>query len=435
MSGDVRAAAAGRRARSRAITWLAGPAMLLLSPSLSAQGDGTQWVLVDQPGDLENVDAQVERLELFVDAPADLAPIGRIECLRHLRLQVRLVEPGTRQLGTGWAEAGPDALAALKQCAALQSLSVGYFTGFDPACLRVIGSLPALERLELIGGEHLVDRRLVGVLNKLALRRLRLTGVRVAPDALPALCELPLLEELELDVALHLVPDDLACLGRLRHCRRLSLRRLGHVACVALEAQCPLPDDQPGGGEEDLPPRGGGPGVHETRAVLTGAAMRAIATLPELRELDLCGSVVSDDVMSDLPTALTKLDIGGVTGLTADGVAGLTRLAALRQLAFDTPGGGVAGDVLTAAFAGALPLLELTDVYARSGVSPALSAALAKCRTLSRVRLEFGRGHPREYAFVAALPALERVTVRGLAPTELSRLRELVAPAVEVVGE
>ena len=397
-------------------------------------------VVIDNVGVLDQADVATTDLELKIRSPDELAPIARLTRLRRLALSCRSAGPG--RLGVGWLEAGHDALAPLRACRSLRSLSVGYFADFDPACLRVVGELPDLDDLQLTGTRHLLDRRLVDVLGKLGLRRLRLAAVRVSPDAFGALCELPLLRSLVLDMPLHIARSDLTSLARLRGVERLGLRNVGSRLVDSLQRSNLLPGDEAGGQVA-----ANGPGIRqglvggEPEIVLDAAAMRAIATLPRLRELDLTGSYVSDEVMAMLPERLTRLDLTRVIGLTKTAVSSLRRITGLRHLTLDSQPGEFIADLeesdaasLTAAFAELLPQLDLTNLKLRGGVAPELSRALASCRKLRGVQVYSGPKDPLDVAFLAELPDLERVELSGAAGKERTRVQQLVGDEVEVVS-
>jgi len=399
----------------------------LFASALAAQGTSNERPLaVDGKDALAAVDVETRRVKLTIESPDELRPIERLVHLQHLEVRTKASTGRAGSFGSGWREAGADALLPLRSCRALRSLSIGYFQDFDSACLHVLGELPLLDELQLMGAQHVIDRALVSELAKLGLRRLTLTAPRVMPDAFPALCELPLLEQLRLELPLHIDRCDLKSLSRLRNVRRLELRNVGSRLADSMQRTQPLPGDPPRGAVERQQIQRTGLVDGEERVVLGEDAMRALASLPLLQELDLGASVVSDSLMSTLPTKLARLELISVEGLTPTGVASLARLANLRGLAVDA-------GAPSSALAKVLPSLPLTDLDLVTGVDAELCAGLAKCRTLRAVSIRAGKGEGLEFDFLAELPSLTRVELAGLAVTRANYVRHLLGDDVEVV--
>jgi len=437
------------RRRAAATPWLAAAALLLGSAVvvamvlLTADPDPEQadqgpelppLVKVVGAEELARVDAATQNLEVHVASPADLDGLLRLESLRAVA--IRSVEEGSNHLendSEAWTDAGADALAVLARCARLERVSIGYVSGMDPRACLVLQRVPSLRDLELVGVLQLVDRELVASWSKLALRRVRLLGVRMHPDGFAALCELPLLHELELENVLHLPRCDLAALGRLRQLRRLVLRGVGGRFSHSLSKSNPLPGEEP----EPLPEEG--PVVHtgmqmpgEARHVLTPAIMAAVAGLPELVELSLRGSVVDDAVLARLPDGLRRLHLGVAVGLSPAAVRGLARLRQLEELAWssirvDTPSGEPDPDpeALGRAWVELLSGLRLRSVRYHGGVDEALRDALARQRDLQTFEWVAARGVVADLSFLGSLSKLQQlklVNVREFDPTPLARM-------------
>lgn len=383
-------------------------------------------VVAHSKAELAAVDPATQDLQLYLSSPDELAPIARLERLQHLVMRSNASDGRGGSHGEGWREAGADALRPLGECRALRSLSIGYFEGFDPACLRVVGELPQLGALELTGVEHRIDRALVSELAKLGLRKLMLTAPCVIPDAFPVLCELPLLEELRLELPLHLRRCDLSCLSRLRNMRRIELRYVGSRLADTMEQTHPLPGDPSPDEEQQQQVMLTGLRSGEEHVVLDERAMRALASLPLLLEIDLTSSVVTDALMATLPTKLMNLDLRRVSGVTPAGIASLRRLADLQVL-------GVDSDRASGALAEVLPDLSLVELHLGNGVDATLCAGLMKCDELQYVEIWAKKGEGLEFDFLAKLPKLQRVTLAGLAVTRANYVRDLLGDDVDVV--
>lgn len=423
------------RRSSAASPWLAAAALLLGSavvvatlllaaPSAAEEaGQGGELPpLVKAVGadELAQVDPATQHLEVHVASPADLEGLARLKALRAV--VIRSVEEGSNDLlndTAAWSEAGARALLGLTKCARLERVSVGYVSGMDARACDVLQRLPLLRDIELVGVQQLVDRRLVAGWSKLGLRRVRLVGVRLHPEGFAALCELPLLQELELDSTLHLWRCDLAALGRLRQLRRLVLRGVGGRFSHSLSKSHPLPGEEAARLPEEGPVMHTGmqmPG--EARLVLTPAVMAAVAGLPALAELSLRGSVVDDAVMARLPSGLRKLHLGVTIGLTPASVRSLARLEELEDLAWssvgvDQPPGVEEPDpeLLGGAWIDLLSRLQLRRVSYHGGVDEALRDAFARQVGLQGFEWVAARGVAADLSFLESLSKLQELSL------------------------
>jgi hypothetical protein len=119
------------------------------------------------------------------------------------------------------------------------------------------------------------------------------------------------------------------------------------------------------------------------RLLLGGDVMAAIATLPQLRELDLQNSVVDDATMAALPRKLEALDLGEVIDLSAEGVASVTKLPNLWQFGFSD---------------GNTETLRMGDSWDKAKVvlapgHPRWEEVTRRCDAAQRALLEFCRQH------------------------------------------
>lgn len=253
--------------------------------------------------DLRRTDPGCRNLWCVLDAE-DVALIAGFTELEQLLLEPRLDQGVGRAVGD-WD------ITPLRQCRKLRSLTLGILPSLPAAQLASLRSLP-LREFGLIGTTWIVDAALADELGQLALRSLKLQAVRGTPDGFSRLCELPLLEELELWHVLFLHRCDLRLLGRLRQLQRLQLIGLGDRMADAFERQHPLPGDPP---SEPGPAAEPGPGLGlrgDQKLVLTAAAMQAIAKLPRLAALDLRSSVLDAPTLAALPPRLRQLGLQDV---------------------------------------------------------------------------------------------------------------------------
>lgn len=458
---DRRAAVTGEsaaRAASRSSRWLAAAVVLLGvgvvvaaavggredigvdSASVAQDPKLPEAVVVHDASRLAELDPATQNLSLTIASPVELQGLRRFADLRAVNLQPvdDRLRPITEQESNAWQEAGADAFDALLSCQQLERVFIGYFDGMDPAAVRGLGKLPRLHDVELVGVQHLVDAELVAGWGRAALRRIKLTAVRVTPDGLRALGELPLVSDLELHMCLHLERCDLRHLLRLQQLRRLSLRGVGGRLADSMQKTHPLP------GEEAVPVPEEGPAVMHTgmqqpgdvRRVIGVEFVRGLQRMPALSELELVESVVGDEVLAALPTRLTSLDVRGAIGVTAAGVRSFARLERLERIVFTTHAVGQSSDVVAvgsegvaAAYAEVLPKLPLAQIEIFGPIGAPLAEGLRRCRGLSRCTVICGTGDREcELGFVASLPALEELALTRAPQLDLDALRR--APAL-----
>ncbi|MBK8100494.1 MAG: hypothetical protein IPK26_25640 [Planctomycetes bacterium] len=249
--------------------------------------------------------------------PDDIATLASFPDVEQLLLEPRIDSAKGKPVG-GWD------VTPLRACRKLRSLTLGILPMLPPAQLASLRALPALHEFGLTGTSWVLDAPLAEELNQLAVRSLKLLAVRCTPDGFARMGEHPLLEQLELWNVLFLRRCDLTKLGRLRQLRRLALIGVGDRMADAFERENPLPGDPP-----PEPGAGGGPQAGslamrgDQSLVLTPAAMRALADLPNLRELDLRSSVVDAATLAALPPGLQRLGLQDLSLMTPDALASI----------------------------------------------------------------------------------------------------------------
>lgn len=366
--------------------------------------------------------------------PKDMALLGEFQGLRRL-----LLEPDQDELDKAPSTV-PWSMEPLLACRNLQSLTIGNLDRFDLSPFDVLAKLPELREFGLIGTRHLVDAEFAAALQKLPLRSLSLLATGLNAAGFTALCGMPYLERLMLRDCLHLDHCDLRQLQHLKKLRSLSLRGVGGRKASALSKTCPLPDEPKIAAPQDLPGamRTGFRMPGELSLQITPEVMRAIATLPLLRELDLQNSVVDDAVMAALPMKLEALDLGETIDLTPVAISSVAKLPNLWRFGFsdgstESLRAGDSWEKAKQFLAPGHPTLEhmlksqkttqqaMLDFVRRRGfkqlafrgtVTDAVHEALLAQTQLAECELVFlGHEAALDVGFTVAMPLLERLSI------------------------
>ena len=297
------------------------------------------------------------------------------------RLQIN---PDTDAKSGGWQQLEVDALAPLCALPALEQLTLPYCASLSPAHLRKLAACKRVARVHFLTDSLRLDAATVAALAEWpALRELELGVIVVSADGLAALSTLPRLERLSLWNCRELDAAGWAAVCTLKNLRALSLGGVGQPDILArMQRRDPVDS-----WSADL------------------AAIRALAALPNLRELELAECVLVPGALAALPKQVTALDCRG-GGLAASQLRELRQLGGLRTLRLGDVGGSDSErDEFRREVAELLGVLRLDGFHWSGRVSAELRRAIAGQADLRELSLPCSA----ELDFVAGLPKLERL--------------------------
>jgi hypothetical protein len=326
--------------------------------------------------------AQHRNLELPPAAGAaggDLPLLPRFSALRRLQ-----INPDTDGKWGDWQRIEVDALAPLCALPELEQLTLPYCASLSPSHLRRLTGCKRLATMQFLTDNLRLDAAAATALAEWpALRHLQFSLIVVSAEGIAALAAVPRLERLGLWNCRELDGAGWAALCTLKNLRELSLGGLGQPDILARLQR----GEQVDSWAPDL------------------AAIRALAKLPALRELELADCVLVPGALAALPQHLSALTCRGGS-LVASQVRELRQHGALRTLRLgDTGGSDEAQDEFRREVAGLLGVLRL-EVFHWSGAVPAeLRQAIAGQADLRELGLPTGDG----LGIVTGLPKLERL--------------------------
>ncbi|HEX5052699.1 MAG TPA: hypothetical protein VFZ65_13060 [Planctomycetota bacterium] len=388
----------GERPRS---SWLAAAVVLLglgVAAGVALLHGAGQDAMAQDPAWDDVVDPPYERFEQWLDVDgAALASTAKdADCLR-----VRLADP-----------ADLDRLAGFDR---LRALSLTWADGaqkgglLGEATLRVLTSLPSLDKLYLADGLLCDAGQLRALRTAPRLRELRLQGAALDPALARALVELPRIAHLQLYDGTA-TAEGIAVLEGLPELTVLELRSVDIDAGVVLAI-----------------------GRLRTLRViklygtglatpwLSDAGARAFCELPHLTAVWLRSVTLEAGALAALPKDLTWLGLESVNGVDADALRGVaTQLPGLKGLTLR-----LSQDEIPVA-AELVRKLPLQRFRYSGNPSKALWAALAGKASLRALDLKLFSAPPSVLAHVLELPAVERLFVLGGPPaaSDLAPLRE-----------
>ncbi len=349
-------------------------------------------------------------LAKFTD-PRELPVVARFERLRALRLwpeKTTILGISTGTYHGAWSKPPADLLAPLAKLTRLEVLGLPHELAVSPELLAPLAGHPSLREIQFVRDGFAIDERLVAALAKVPrLRSLHLSFVPLGDRALLHLAALPL-TSLELEWCGGLDAAGWQAIASMRTLQRLAFRDWAWNVKQGEPAWRPSTED-----------------------------LRRLAGLPRLRRLELLDCAVDDEQLAALPDTLTTLSLFG-TKLTPEGIGGLRRLAALRELDFVQRGAAIAdlfkpdSDEAANAFGEALSSLRLRRLHYRGALTPTVADAIGEQSGIDELSITCKKCS--DTTFLAALP-LHRVVWRGPVTADLlealaSRpdLRELELP-------
>jgi hypothetical protein len=319
------------------------------------------------------------------------------------RLQIN---PDSDAAWGDWAKLEVDALAPLCALPALEQLTLPYCASLSPAHLRKLAGCQRLVRVQFFTDCLRLEPATVAALAEWpVLRELELGWIVVSADGLAALSALPRLERLVLGNCRELDAAGWAAVCKLKNLRALMLSGLGQPNILARFRQ----GEQADTWFPDLP------------------SIRALAALPELRELELLECVLVPGALAALPKQVTALTCRG-GGLTASQVRELRQLGGLRTLRLGDAGrDDREQDAFRSEVAELLGVLRLDGFHWSGRMSAELRRAIAGQADLRELALPCSA----ELDFVAGLPKLERLDLwpRLLSPAAIAAGEHPAPPA------
>ncbi|MCA8977129.1 MAG: hypothetical protein KDC98_20570 [Planctomycetes bacterium] len=376
------------------------------------------WVMampiVTELDDLAELPPEVDRLSVSVDDQELLLAVIRRGGIRALQLYTK-VEP---------VRLGPAVWQALGGMNDLEALATPRLRA-SAAEIRELRRLPNLRTLVLAAGDIELDAEIGGVLAELSkLRAIVTSGLRLHPEGIAALANLPDLDVLYFDSS----PLDDAAFDAITKLR--GLRSLLLFGAFQQDRSSPR---------------------------LTAAQMRKLAGMPRLAALSLTHFELDDEVLRQLPRTLQSLSLTGVQGVTAAGLRAVGAMQQLRSLRVGEDALPLQDELMQVI--AALPLERFTWAGRNMpatlwsalqqrprlrglcfGRSKDLAATMSDCAKVTALELlEIGLEHAPNAEQLAPLvghAALRRLVILGpaeITPKRLAELRARLGEQVEVI--
>ncbi|MFN7591386.1 MAG: hypothetical protein ACK5UQ_23155 [Planctomycetota bacterium] len=422
--------AAARTAPRRSPHWLL-VAMLLLGLGVTAtlmwqasevqrdeaqdsqRGQQADEVRVQSRAELDALPATTTHVRWSLVDPRELPAIERFEALRALRL---VAQEGTLfGLKTGYHRSWTDAPAGLLQpLAKLKMLEVLGLPSRLLATQDVLGPLadhPTLHTVDLTGAWPERPKRPILPLGRLPqLRAISLDLMPIDAATLREVAKLPL-TSFELKHCRGLDADGWQALCTMRTLQRLSFSDWSWNV-------------QPG---RKVDPPGWRPTPND---------LQRLHELPALRTLELMHCSVDAAQLEALPDTLTSLHLFG-TRLGADGIDGLRRFGALRELRIDTrKRSSLIASVFdddpvpeADAFALALATLRLRSLHYYGALVPAVATAIGSQPDLRELTIDSKVLAPEPLAMLLATARLETLRLRRTLASNRTKHQDL-SPAL-----
>ncbi len=361
-------------------------------PSRSGRSDE---VRATSAAEIEALPATTTHLLLSLVDPRDLAAVTRLTELRSLRLGWKQGTLFGLSMGyhRSWSNPPAELLQPLAKLTKLEELGL-MATLTSAELLAPLADHPTLHTLRISGEWPQARRRLDLALGRTPkLRTISFHLVPVDADLLGELAKLPL-TSFALEYCRGLDADGWQAICAMRSLQRLSLQDW------SWNVQAGRKVDPPGWRP-------------------TPADLQRLQQLPDLRTLELPHCGVDAAQLEALPDTLTSLHLFG-TRLGADGLDGLRRFGALRELRIDTrKRSSLIASVFdddpvpeAEAFARALATLRLRSLHYYGALVPAVATAIGAQPDLRELTIDSKVLAPEPLAMLLATARLETLRLR-----------------------
>lgn len=318
--------------------------------------------------------------------------VARLRALERLEIVAAWVSGPDRRQGVREVRSISDTgLRQLAGMASLRILELGGQLEIKGPGLDVLGTLPALEELEL-RSMRVDDADLANVGKAEHLQRLHLRYCQgFAEKTFAAIGRMQSLRDLSLAGCVHVEENWLTEVAALPKLEQLDLGMIGSNTWFSGVAG-PLPPAEPGSGVTDsvlmaLGQAGQLRGLNLASSGITGGALRHLQGLRHLRYVDLSGTAVTADDLNGLPPGIEWMTLRGCEELGQD-----------------------FGSVL----ATATPRLRILDLQSCGKITDACLPGLRAIESLRDLDLSYCPGFTADAIDgITAMVQLEELTLRG----------------------